>query len=86
MSTAEVIVLPIVRREPLPGDLQAQLDYRTRELVVNTLLVADCDVAAFRAEATLCLNGRRDLATYVEPIPPPRLSLLCGVAEMGEAS
>jgi hypothetical protein len=86
VSTAEVIVLPIVRREPLPGDLQAQLDYRTRELVVNTLLVADCDVAAFRAEATLCLNGRRDLAAYVEPLPAALLSVLPDGAQMNEAS
>lgn len=80
-----MLVLPLVRREPLPGDLQAHLNYGTGVLVIDSS-IPEWAVPAFRAEATLCLSGRRDLAVHVDPPPPPRLQVLRGGLEVDEAS
>lgn len=73
-----MLVLPDVRRQPLPDGEQAYLDYRSGVLIVDSD-IPDEDVSRFEAEATLCLNGRRDLATYVEP-HRPTLQVLPGGA------
>lgn len=71
-----MLVLPILVRQPLPAGLQADLDYTTHILVVDSS-IPEHDVAAFRAEATLCLNGARELCQYVEQ-PRARLTVLQG--------
>lgn len=78
-----MVAMPIVVRQPLPGDLQADLDYVTHVLIVDSR-IADCDVPAFRAEAILCLNGRRDLAEHVENQPQPRLRVIQGGVADGD--
>lgn len=77
-----MLVLPILVRQPLPGDLQADLDYATHILVVDSS-ISDYDVGAFRAEAILCLNGSRHLCQHVEQPRPPLLCLPGGLSEDG---
>ncbi len=61
--------MPVIMREPLPGDLQADLNKVTGILVIDSS-IPDDHVEIFRGEAILALNGRRDLCQYIEHAPP----------------
>lgn len=78
-----MLVVPIISREPLPGDLQADLNEVTHILRVAPHVHGHA-FTTILLEAVLTLNGRLDLTAYASrPSLRPRFEVIEGGYDRG---